>query len=119
MKNYFFQSTTCQAGVEASKELIRAQVAVRYHQKEIETAQTSLAIIEKDYEYNKAELYKISVEFTRQREQVRKFLKNMQKRSLDIVEQKLVAEIKSVESRIRRMQSRATKLKSKVNFYSS
>lgn len=104
------------AGVEASNVLMRSQEAVRYNQQEIEKARVALSDVERDYELNNTELYKISVALTRQREQVRKFLKNMQKQSLDLGEQQLIAEMKDVENRIRRMQSRANQLKSNVNF---
>lgn len=104
------------AGVEASNVLMRSQEAVRYNQQEIEKARVALSDVERDYELNNTELYKISVALTRQREQVRRFLKNMQKQSLDLGEQQLIAEIKDVENRIRRMQSRANQLKSNVNF---
>ena len=95
---------------------MRAQDAVRSNQKEIEKAKTTLSAVERDYEYNQSELYKISVAMTRQREQVRRLLKNMQKQSLDIGEQQLIEEIRAVEDRIKRLQSRANELKSKVNF---
>ena len=95
---------------------MRSQEAVRYNQQEIEKARVALSDVERDYELNNTELYKISVALTRQREQVRRFLKNMQKQSLDLGEQQLIAEIKDVENRIRRMQSRANQLKSNVNF---
>ena len=95
---------------------MKAQDIVRSNQKEIEKAKASLSAVERDYEFNQSELYKISVAMTRQREQVRRLLKNMRRQSLDIGEQQLIEEIRVVEDRIKRLQSRANELKSKVNF---